>query len=217
MEPQVFWDVDTQRDFIEPDGALYIPGAETIVGNLERLTRYARANQIRIVASVDHHAPGDTELAAEPDFRQTFPPHCLGGTPGSEKIAATTASDPLWIDPEPLPAGAVADAVRAHGGELIFRKQQFDVFSNANVDAVLAALDPAEVVLYGVALDVCDAYAIDGLLERGRRVVLVEDAVWPIDPARGAEMIERWRQRGVRVVRTQDLVADDLGAAAGSG
>jgi nicotinamidase/pyrazinamidase len=215
MGPRIFWDVDTQRDFIERGGALYIQGAERIVDNLGRLTRFARDNGVRIVGSVDDHSPDDAELSDEPDFGDTYPPHCLRGTPGQEKIAATAPVDPLWIDPEPLPPDEVAERVRAHEGEVIFRKQKFDVFSNANVDAVLEALDPAEVVLYGVALDVCNAHAINGLLERGRKVALVGDAAWAIDRARGEEMVERWRDRGMRVVTTDEVVAGAPRAADG--
>lgn len=209
MGSRIFWDVDTQRDFIEPGGALYIAGAESIVGNLARLTRYARANGVRVVGSVDDHAPDDAELSDAPDFGDTYPPHCLRGTPGQEKVAATAPRDPLWIDSGPLPPAEVAEKVRRHEGEIIFRKQKFDVFSNANVDAVLAALDPEEVVLYGVALDVCNAHAINGLLDRGRKVALVGDAAWAIDRARGERMVEEWRGRGLRVVTTDDVVSGE--------
>src|SRR5450759_1232450 len=30
----LFWDVDTQFDFLHPAGKLYVPGAETIISNL---------------------------------------------------------------------------------------------------------------------------------------------------------------------------------------
>jgi nicotinamidase/pyrazinamidase len=207
MGDLVFWDVDTQVDFMSPAGALSIAGAGEIEDNLRRLTAYAREHAIRIVASVDFHTPGDAELSAEPDFLETFPPHCLRGTPGQAKVDATAPLDPLWIDSDPEPRDELVARVLAHGGEIVFRKQRFDVFSNPNVEPVLEALDPDEVVLYGVALDVCDAHAIEGLLSRGRAVTLVEDAARAIDPARGRALVEGWRGRGVRVVSTEDVLA----------
>ena len=79
----IFWDVDTQRDFMDPGGKLYIPGAERIKPNLKRLTDYAHERRYHIVASSDDHVPGHRELSNEPDFEETFPEHCMRGTPGA--------------------------------------------------------------------------------------------------------------------------------------
>jgi nicotinamidase/pyrazinamidase len=206
MGAAVFWDVDTQVDFMEPGAALYIPGAELLVDNLRVLTEFARANSIRVIGSVDYHDPSDAELSVAPDFHDTFPPHCLKGTEGQRKIAATAPLDPLWIDSEPWSREELAAAVLAHSGELIFRKQRFDVFSNPNVDTVLEVLDPSDIVLYGVALDVCDAHAIEGLLARGRAIHLVEDAVRAIDAGRGERLLADWTNRGVVLVTTSDVL-----------
>jgi nicotinamidase-related amidase len=101
--------------------------------------------------------------------------------------------------------------VRGHRGEIVIEKSRFDVFTNPNTDTVLEALAPDSIVVYGVAQDVCDAHAIRGFLERGRaRIVFVEDAARPIDAARGRDLVDKWRRRGVRVVRTDDVLADRI-------
>jgi len=81
--------VDTQHDFIQPTGKLYVPGAEQIVPTLGALTDYAHAHGIRIIASSDDHVAGHKELSVTPDFRTTFPEHCMRGTPGQTKIPET--------------------------------------------------------------------------------------------------------------------------------
>ena len=86
---EVFWDVDTQVDFMRPDGKLYVDGAERIVANLAALTDFAHGRGIRIVGSSDNHDPGDDELSETPDFVDTFPPHCLRGTEGQARIPET--------------------------------------------------------------------------------------------------------------------------------
>ena len=65
----LFWDVDTQVDFMHANGKLYVPDAEAIIPNLKRLTDYAHAHGIRIVASADDHVGGHRELSTAPDFR----------------------------------------------------------------------------------------------------------------------------------------------------
>ena len=93
MNRLIFWDVDTQHDFLSPEGKLHVPRAEAIVPRLAALTDYAHANGIRIVASAEEHLPGDAELSEHPDFETTWPPHCMRGTPGQRKIDETTLRD----------------------------------------------------------------------------------------------------------------------------
>jgi nicotinamidase/pyrazinamidase len=196
MPGTIFWDVDTQYDFMFSDGKLYVPGAEEILPQLARLTRHARRAGLRIIGSVDHHALTDPELSEQPDFAETYPPHCLADTPGAAKVDATRALDPMWIDGTTIdPAAAVV-----HPGEIIFRKQRFDVFTNPNAERIVAALAPDWVVVYGVAQDVCNKFAIEGLLQRGFRVAAVRDAMRPIDAEAGARLLEEWARRGVRIV-----------------
>ncbi|HEX9610888.1 MAG TPA: hypothetical protein VF978_03300, partial [Gemmatimonadales bacterium] len=154
MARVIFWDVDTQYDFMKADGKLYVPDAEQIIPSLKKLTDYAHGHGIRIVASADDHVREHPEISDTPDWKTTFPPHCLRGTPGQQKIPETALRDPLVIEPDPVPGGgqALAARVRAHRGDLLFHKHRFDVFTNANVLPVLDVLDPNDVVLYGVAL-----------------------------------------------------------------
>jgi len=213
----IFWDVDTQYDFMKADGKLYVPDAEQIIPNLKKLTDYAHGHNIRIVASADDHVREHQEISDTPDWKTTFPPHCLRGTPGQKKIPETALRDPLVIEPEPAPGAggggkALADRVRAHRGDLLFYKHRFDVFTNANVLPVLDVLDPNDVVLYGVALDVCDKYAIEGLLEHRPQVRLfaVVDAMKPIDRDAAEHLLKEWGEEGVRLVKTSEVVVGGL-------
>lgn len=206
--PLIFWDVDTQHDFMRADGKLYVPGSEEIIGTVGALTDYAHAKRIPIVASADDHLPGHRELSDTPDFRETFPPHCMRGTPGQAKIVETTLRDPLVIEPERGPA-SLRETIRRHDGDFLLLKHWFDVFTNDNVDLLLEVLAPERIVLYGVALDVCDRYAIDGLLQRrpARTLSLVADATRAIDADAGRSLVEGWRASGVHVVSAADILA----------
>ncbi len=215
MRKTVFWDVDTQHDFVMPDGKLYIKGAEAILPQLKALTMFARERHIPIIGSVDYHAPEDQELSAAPDMRDTYPPHCLAGTPGQEKVEATLSREPLFIDSRPEGKVALKKRVREHlekRGDVMFRKQRFDVFSNPNVDTVLDAVRPDRIVVYGVPLDLCGRYAVEGLLERKRyRVALVKDAARAFNSEEGDRLVERWAAGGVCVLTTDQVIGGALG------
>ncbi len=186
--------------------------AEQLIPNLRKLTDYAHGHGIRIVASADDHVRDHPEISANPDWKETFPPHCLRGTAGQRKIPETALRNPLVIEPEPHDAAALAATVRNHGGDILFHKHRFDVFSNPNVLAVLDALDPHDIVLYGVALDVCDKYAIEGLLQNRPRVRIfaVVDAMKPIDRDVGEHLLKEWGEGGVRLVKTSEVVVGGL-------
>src|ERR1700728_2944367 len=72
----VFWEVDTQADFMLPGGKLYVPGAERLLPNIRKLTDAARQGRVFLVSHGCYHTQDDPEF-------QTFPPHCIKGTAGS--------------------------------------------------------------------------------------------------------------------------------------
>ncbi len=199
--PLVFLDVDTQRDFLEPGGALYLDGSAAIRPNLARLARFARDRGIPVLATACAHEPGDPEFA-------TFPPHCLLGTPGQGRIAETDRPGGPIVEPGgPTPAGVVP--------HLVIHKTQYDVFSNKSADAVfdLYAADRPTFVVYGVATDYCVRCAVDGLLDRGRAVALVVDAVWAVDPAAEPDLLTGFARRGALLTVT-DVVTQPSTAMA---
>lgn len=206
----IFWDVDTQSDFMKSDGKLYVQGSEEIIPVLKRLTDYAHRKGIRIIASADDHVAGHRELSTSPDWKETFPDHCMRGTPGQQKIAETRLRNPLVIEPERQDPVALAARVTRHTGDILFHKHWFDVFTNPNVLPVVDALAPTRIVLYGVATDVCDRYAIEGLLQHrpSLPITLVSDAQRAIDPKTGARLIEDWKSRGVRLATSAEVMTE---------
>jgi nicotinamidase/pyrazinamidase len=203
MAGTIIWDVDTQVDFMLPDGKLYVPGAEEVAPAMRRLVEAARAVGIVHVASADDHELTDDEISEEPDFRTTYPPHCLRGTHGARKVDETDQLDPVPIGLTHVPDHYL------EGREFLILKKSFDVFTNPNTDRLLTALDPDEIVVFGVATDVCDDAAIRGFLERGRRVRFVEDAARGLDEGRVASCTAGWRESGVEFT-TAARVAESL-------
>jgi nicotinamidase/pyrazinamidase len=201
----VLWDVDTQADFMVPTGKLYVPGAEETAPAMRRLVDAAREAGVVHVASADDHELTDPEISDEPDFRNTYPPHCLRGTRGAQKIPETEQGDPLPLSLIPWPPGLVPELV-AGRREILLLKKNFNVFTNPNTEPLLDALDPAEIIVFGVATDVCDDAAIRGFLLRGRRVRFVEDAARGLDERRVAECTTAWRQAGVEFTTADEVV-----------
>ncbi len=194
----IFWDVDTQADFMLPGGKLYVPGAEKIIPNLQRLVDAARHGEVLLVSSADAHTPQDEE------FRR-WPPHCVKGTPGQRKIPETLTARLRMVANTPdteLPANLEKTQ------QLILEKQTLDVFDNPNTEAVLERLDrDAEFVVFGVVTEYCVRCAAAGLLNRGRRVALVTDAIETLNPADGQRTLDELTAKGARLITADEALA----------
>jgi nicotinamidase/pyrazinamidase len=198
---RVLWDVDTQVDFVHAAGKLAIPDAEAAVPAMARLVEAARLAGIPHVASADDHELTDTEISEHPDWATTYPPHCLRGTRGSAKIAETEQGDPVPLALTEVPEKWLG------GREFLLLKKSFNVFTNPNAERLLERLDPDEVVLFGVATDICNDAAIRGLLARGRTVTFVEEASRGLNEARTLACKKAWRKGGVRFASVDEVVA----------
>jgi nicotinamidase/pyrazinamidase len=196
----VLWDVDTQVDFMLPDGKLYVPGAEQTIPAMKRLVAAVREAGIPHVASADDHELTDAEISDEPDFHLTWPAHCLRGTRGARKIPETEQQEPVPIGLTPLPRRFL------RGREFLLHKKHIDVFTNPNTDALLDVLAPEELIVFGVATDVCDDMAIRGFIARGLQVRFVEDAARGLDEERVAAATAAWREAGVAFATVDEVL-----------
>ncbi len=213
MTTTIFWNVDTQYDFMRDDeeyhGKLVIPGARKIEGNLERLTALAAERELRVVNTADWHRRSSPEISETPDFRTTYPLHCLQGTKGAEYVPATRPENPFvinWmdaiIDPRKLQEG-----VQKHRSIVLY-KDEFDVFhfrGGPHTDKILEILQPDRAIVYGVATNVCVDFAVRGLRKRGVEVYVPTDAIKELPHLPLSETLERWRAEGVHLITTADV------------
>jgi len=190
--------VDAQADFMLPGGKLYVPGAEKIIPNLERLVGAAVAGRALIVSSADAHSESDPEFA-------NFPPHCVAGTPGARIVPEGMASNFHVVSNE------VATALpRDLAGfqQIVLQKQALDVFTNPHASELVERLGcEAEYVVCGVVTEYCVACAAGGLLQRRRKVSVVTDAIEALNLQEGRRTIEDLASRGARLVSTAQAVA----------
>lgn len=194
----IFWNVDTQYDFMRPDGKLYVQEAEQIEGNLAKLTNLAEEKGVKVINTADWHNEKSEELSDAPDFVRTFPRHCMQNTKGAEFVPATDPENPYRID-------WVQDSFDVRGvlqkRNVILYKDRFDVFSGTpHADKVVKLLQPERTVVYGVATNVCVDCAVRGLLERNVRVYVPTDAIKELPNL--PLPYEVWQRKGVILTTT---------------
>ena len=194
----IFWEVDTQADFMLPGGRLYVPGAERLLPNLRRLTDAARHDQVFLVSHGCFHTQDD------PEFK-TFSPHCVKGTPGSAYVPE--ALTPKVIDvPNDPGASLPTDLFRFQ--QILLEKQTLDIFESRHADELVNRLPrDAEFVVFGVVTEYCVRFAAKGLIERGRHVSVVQDAIETLKPEDGQRTIAELKALGAKFITTDQALA----------
>ncbi len=199
------WEVDAQADFMLPGGKLYVPGAEKIIPNVNRLVESTRQGRARLISSADAHNPDD------PEFRE-WPPHCLKGTAGAELIPEARAARQLVI---PNQQGFAPPGDLGTYQQILLEKNTLDVFDNPHADGLLARLNASrrsggdsglEFLVFGVVTEYCVLRAADGLLRRGHRVSLVEDATQCLDEKKGRAILDKLQSRGASLITTDQAL-----------
>jgi nicotinamidase/pyrazinamidase len=192
----ILWEVDTQADFMLPGGRLYVPGAEKLLPNIRRLTDAARRDRVFLVSHGCFHTPDD------PEFK-TFPPHCVKGTPGSDFVPQALTSRVLRVPNEP--SAAIPDDLFGYQ-QILLEKQTLDIFESLHADSLLQRLGTPEFFIFGVVTEYCVSLAAKGLLDRGRRVTVVEDAIQTLNAEAGIEAMAALAQLGAKVTTTDAAI-----------
>jgi nicotinamidase/pyrazinamidase len=197
MKKIVFWDVDTQVDFIEPTGKLYVPGAESILDNLAYITNLEKVNG-RLCGSVDAHLPND------PEFDE-WPEHCVYGTPGSLKVPESLANKTLYVPTAKLTNSQLLEVLN-YPEQIIFEKQDNDVRTNPNVKPFLDLNNPDLVVIYGVVTEICVKLAVDFIARDLKyNTVVVSDAIKELSINDAERFFSDWESMNVVQVKTEEL------------
>ena len=194
----IFWEVDTQADFMLPGGKLYVPGAERLLPNIRRLTDAARQGRVFLVSHGCYHTPDD------PEFK-TFPPHCIKGTPGSAYVPEALTEKVFTVANNP--AAALPSNLGQYQ-QVHLEKQTLDIFESRHAGELVRRLgDDAEFVVFGVVTEYCVRFAAKGLLERGRRVAVVQDAIETLRAEDGQRAMAELRALGAGFISTDQALA----------
>jgi nicotinamidase/pyrazinamidase len=179
----VFFDIDSQLDFVYPAGALYVPGAERIVPVIAHLNRFAAQRGIPVVSTTDAHFEDDVEF-------KVWPHHCVAGTIGQHKAEATLLEKRVVVP------NRECDLAIEGAQQIVVEKQTVDVFAALNLGRVIERLAGDRYVIYGVVTEICVLYAARGLLKTGKPVTVVTDAIESLKADDSAKALAEIRSLG---------------------
>jgi len=193
----VFWEVDAQADFMLPGGKLYVPGAEKLLPNIRRLTDAARQGRVFLVSHGCYHTKDDPEFAI-------FPPHCVQGTPGANLVPEALTDKVVTVPNDP--AASLPDDLSRYQ-QILLEKQTLNIFESRHADQLVERLGPnVEFVVFGVVTEFCVLFAAKGLLERGRRVSVVRDAIETLNSEDGKRAVTELQALGATFITTDQAL-----------
>lgn len=166
--------VDVQNDFCE-GGSLAVAGGADVAAGISRLLAAEPGGWDHVVATKDYHIDPGAHFGDPPDFVDSWPPHCVVGTPGSE-FHPNLATDRVEVI---FHKGEHAAAYSGFEGHTDDGECLADWLRRHGVD---------QVEITGLATDFCvRATALDAAAEGFRTTVRLDltAAIGP-DTARGA-------------------------------
>lgn len=171
--------VDAQNDFMNPDGALFVNDADFIKHHIIRyIDNYRQLTDKGglVCFTRDTHYDDDPEISDTPDYKSTFPPHCMFGTYG-------------WN---------IIDGINITENDVIINKSTFSPFDGDDPQllSLLKGTQPEVISVMGVAGDYCVRATIEGILKNKDainfdRLIIVTDVIRSIDPKAFYDYLEK--------------------------
>jgi nicotinamidase/pyrazinamidase len=177
--------VDVQNDFCEGGSLAVVGGAAVARGVTEHLREH-RADYALVAATRDYHVDPGAHFAAEPDFRDSWPVHCVAGTEGAELHPGLDRGlvDEVFDKGRDTAAYSGFEA-RSASGKLLGERLK---------EAGVEELDVA-----GIATDYCvRATVLDGLKE-GFRVRLLSRLSAGVAPGTSEQALEEMARAGSQI------------------
>jgi len=160
--PQAILIVDMLNDFVRPEGALAVPGAQEIIPNIQRELAAARKAGHAVIYVCDAHDPDDLEF-------KRYPAHAVAGSQGAEIISE--------LSPAP--------------GDQVIPKKRLSAFYNTRLDNVISRVQPEKATVVGVVTHICVMEAVAGLCDRDIPARVPRDCVADFDQDQAAMALKR--------------------------
>lgn len=194
-------DLNTQVDFLNPQGGYPIVNLEELLPTLRRLVAWSKRNYAPVVSSIDSHRI--CELNEEHQ-----PTHCVDGSPGQRKIDFTLFPKHERVEFDNtlcVPLDLFQDYQ-----QIIFRKRENDLLGNPKADRFLTQLNAKEFVLFGVGLECSIKMLALGLLARRRRVTVVSDGCGYWNKAQAELALRQISAKGANLITVDELLRRKL-------
>jgi nicotinamidase-related amidase len=197
---QILIDVNTQKDFFLDAGKVRVGNRRRILIHIRRIMAMARVKKIPVISLNEIHPNNNGG-------------YCIDGTDGAQKIQYTLLSNRASFAADnntDLPM----DLLRQYR-QIILHKRCVDPFDEPRIDRLLSEVRANEFVLIGACAEGAIEATALGLLQRGKRVSVVVDAIGAQDKQRAKHALRKMAAKGARLIETKKLAGSSHLKSAG--
>jgi len=191
---QVLIDIDTQRDFLLAEGHACIRNHRRVLAHIRRVIAWARHQNVPIISTCDVF-PNDNNNGGIN--------YCIDGTNGQKKIGYTLLHNRISFAADgntDLPR----DMLRRYR-QIVLHKRCVDPFDEPRIDRLLSEVRANEFILIGADAEGAVKATALGLLQRGKNVSVIIDAVGTHDNNEAKMALRKMKAKGARLIETRRL------------
>ena len=191
---QILIDIDTQKDFLLAQGKACIRNHRRVLAHIRRMMAWARSQHVPIISTAEVYPDNNGESAIG---------YCIDGTDGQKKIRYTLFKDRVSFAADgntDLPR----DMLRQHR-QIILHKRCVDPFNEPRIDRLLSEVRANEFILVGTSLEGAVKMTALGLLQRGKKVTIIIDAVGTHNNKDAKLALRKMETKGAKLVETKKL------------
>lgn len=178
--------VDVQNDFCE-GGSLAVEGGAKVAEAIDDLLAEDHGYDL-VVATRDHHIDPGAHFSDEPDFVDSWPPHCVVGTPGADFHPNLGFRD----------FDAIFDKGEYSAAYSGFEGADHDR-DDVSLEDFLKENEVTEVDVCGIATDHCVRATARDAFEAGFETTVLLGMTAAVSPDNVAPLVEEWSDSGIWV------------------
>lgn len=188
---QIIIDVNTQKDFLLADGRACIRNHRRVLSHIRRIMAWARYKHVPIISACEVY-PNNNGGS-----------YCIDGTEGQEKIRYTLLNNHISF-PADGRVNLPGNVLRQYK-QVILHKRSVDPFDEPQIERLLTEVRAGEFIIIGASAEGAVQAMVLGLLQRGKRVSVVIDAIGSHNKRESELALRKMRAKGARLVETKRI------------
>ncbi len=190
---QILIDINTQKDFLLADGKACIRNHRRVLAHIRRVMAWARCRGVPVISTAEVY-PNNNGCKID---------YCLDGTEGQKKVRYTLLDNRISF-PADGSTDLPRDMLRQYR-QIILHKRCVDPFEEPRIDRLLSEIRACEFILVGACLEGAVMATALGLLQRGKRVSIVVDAVGSNSKREARLALRKIEAKGAKLIETRKL------------
>jgi nicotinamidase-related amidase len=191
---QILIDINTQKDFLLAEGKACIRNHRRVLAHIRRVMAWARAGNIPVISTAEVYPDNNGNGSAR---------YCIDGTEGQKKIPYTLLGNRVSF-PADGSTDLPRDMLRRYR-QVILHKRCVDPFEEPRIDRLLSEVRANEFILVGASIEGAVLATALGLLQRGKKVSVVVDAVGSHNKKEAKLALRKIEAKGAKLIETRKL------------